>query len=637
MQEIVKVRGVLTTYLADEKRTPYAFKRHAIQSSIYGVDIDPGAVDIAKLRLWLSLVVDEEDYESIKPLPNLDYKIVCGNSLLNVEKNLLNYQIFEELEQQKQDYFEETNADRKAKLRATIQKLIKAITNQDETFDFEVYFSEILQRNRGFDVVIGNPPYLGQQGNKEIFQVIKNGKLGRKYHQRRMDLFYFFFHLALDLVKPNGFILLITTNYYLLATYADKLRADIKDRASILKLINFNELKIFESALGQHNIITCLKKGYSEREICQAIVTKREGLGTGEIINSIVEGEDILSEYRSLPQRLLYEGEELFIRLIGTSDSTADYSVHSILTKIESNSVFLGKRFNIFQGLVTGAHKISNSHIKKYNLNNVHEGDGIYVLSLREIASKGLYSNEQELLKSWFKNSDILRWHTKKDSKERVIYLSTKKSYPDIPNIKRHLDKFKVILINRNIRAGQVSLEDYELFIKGKANLSYVMNAAAMKSGNYYCLSYPRDENDFYSPKIVAPQRSRTNTFGYNEIPWFASTDVYFITPFKESKNISLKYVLAILNSRLYYFWFNQKIQRKGEMLELFKTPLSKTPIRLPSSDIQELLIRLVDSILNLSPSEKDEIRNYEVQIDKIIYELYGLTTDEIAVVEGSR
>ena len=72
-------------------------------------------------------------------------------------------------------------------------------------------------------------------------------------------------------------------------------------------------------------------------------------------------------------------------------------------------------------------------------------------------------------------------------------------------------------------------------------------------------------------------------------------------------------------------------------MLELFKTPLSKTPIRLPSSDIQELLIRLVDSILNLSPSEKDEIRNYEVQIDKIIYELYGLTTDEIAVVEGSR
>jgi adenine-specific DNA-methyltransferase len=388
--------------------------------------------------------------------------------------------------------------------------------------------------------------------------------------------------------------------------------------------------------LGQHNIITCLKKGYSEREICQTIITRREGLGTSEIINSIVGGEDVCSEYRSVPQERLYEGEELFIRLTGISGSTADYSVHSILNKIESNSVFLGKKFNIFQGLVTGAHKVSNSHIKKYNLNNVDEGDGIYVLSLNEIANKGFYSNEIELLKPWFKNSDILRWHTKKDSKEKVIYLSTKKFCSDIPNVKQHLDKFKLILINRNIRAGQVSLEDYELFIKRKANLSYVMNAAAMKLGNYYCLSYPRDENDFLSPKIVAPQRSRTNTFGYNEIPWFASTDVYFITPSKESKDISLKYVLAILNSRLYYFWFNQRIQRKGEMLELFKTPLSKTPIRLPSPDIQELLIRLVDSILNLSPSEKDRIRNYEVQIDKIIYELYGLTTDEIAVVEGS-
>ena len=170
MQEIVKLRGVLTTYLTltpsppaplpgEKERSAYAFKRHAIQTSIYGVDIDPGAVDIAKLRLWLSLVVDEEDYESIKPLPNLDYKIVCGNSLLSVEKNLFNHQVFAELEQKKQAYFEETNADRKAELRATIQGLIKTITNQDEIFDFEVYFSEVLKQKGGFDVVIGNPPY----------------------------------------------------------------------------------------------------------------------------------------------------------------------------------------------------------------------------------------------------------------------------------------------------------------------------------------------------------------------------------------------------------------------------------------------------------------------------------------------
>ena len=83
MNEIVKARLVLNNYLDfDKKRTAYHFKRHAIRNSLYGVDIDPGAVEIAKLRLWLSLIVDEEDIRQIKPLPNLDYKIMQGNSLL---------------------------------------------------------------------------------------------------------------------------------------------------------------------------------------------------------------------------------------------------------------------------------------------------------------------------------------------------------------------------------------------------------------------------------------------------------------------------------------------------------------------------------------------------------------------------
>jgi len=83
MAEIVKARQTLSTYIdAKGPRSPYLFKRQAIQNSLYGVDIDPGAVEIAKLRLWLSLIVDEEDIREIKPLPNLDYKIMQGNSLL---------------------------------------------------------------------------------------------------------------------------------------------------------------------------------------------------------------------------------------------------------------------------------------------------------------------------------------------------------------------------------------------------------------------------------------------------------------------------------------------------------------------------------------------------------------------------
>jgi len=83
MTEIVRTRNTLTSYFDDkDDRSIYNFKRDAIQNSLYGVDIDPGAVEIAKLRLWLSLMVDEEDIKQIKPLPNLDYKIMQGNSLL---------------------------------------------------------------------------------------------------------------------------------------------------------------------------------------------------------------------------------------------------------------------------------------------------------------------------------------------------------------------------------------------------------------------------------------------------------------------------------------------------------------------------------------------------------------------------
>ena len=95
MTEIVHARSTLTSYMGEKKgRTSYSFKRHAIQNSIYGVDIDPSAVEIAKLRLWLSLVVDEDDIKQIQPLPNLDYKIVCGNSLLGVKRRLENWPLF---------------------------------------------------------------------------------------------------------------------------------------------------------------------------------------------------------------------------------------------------------------------------------------------------------------------------------------------------------------------------------------------------------------------------------------------------------------------------------------------------------------------------------------------------------------
>ena len=101
MAEIVRTRHTLSLYIKDDERTSYALKRSCIENSLYGVDIDAGACEIAKLRLWLSMVVEEDDIKSIKPLPNLDYKIVCGDSLMKVEKELFNNELFHELEKLK--------------------------------------------------------------------------------------------------------------------------------------------------------------------------------------------------------------------------------------------------------------------------------------------------------------------------------------------------------------------------------------------------------------------------------------------------------------------------------------------------------------------------------------------------------
>ena len=164
MTEIVRARMALTPYFDDAtERTAYHFKRHAIQNSLYGVDIDIGAVEIAKLRLWLSLVVDEEDVHQIKPLPNLDYKVVVGNSLLGVEKNLFNDEYFKQLEALKPEFFDESNRVKRANFKQQIDTLINKLTQGREVFDFNIYFSEVFHKKGGFDVVIANPPYVDSE------------------------------------------------------------------------------------------------------------------------------------------------------------------------------------------------------------------------------------------------------------------------------------------------------------------------------------------------------------------------------------------------------------------------------------------------------------------------------------------
>ncbi|MHB8231546.1 MAG: Eco57I restriction-modification methylase domain-containing protein [bacterium] len=198
------------------------------------MDINAGAVEIAKLRLWLSLIVDEEDIEQIKPLPNLDYKIVCGNSLLgldNADINLFNPGSLDELERYKNSIIEEISHEKKKNLKKQIDELILSITDGKKDFDFEVYFSEVFRSNGGFDVVIANPPYIRQEKIKEYKPLL----IKYEVYNSTSDIYTYFYEKSWNILKDGGFSCFISSNKWMRAKYGEKLREFLKKQKHCLK------------------------------------------------------------------------------------------------------------------------------------------------------------------------------------------------------------------------------------------------------------------------------------------------------------------------------------------------------------------------------------------------------------------
>ena len=646
----------------------YGRKLYLIENCLYGVDIQPIAIQITKLRFFISLVCDQKtnrnkkDNHGIRPLPNLETKFVAANSLIGLpemdQTMLIDprvNQIEAEIEKLYHSHFSIQRRDQKL----SVQKKLKALRKElgevlagslmspakakhiaewdpfdqasGDFFDPQWMFGRSLAD--GVDVVIGNPPYIGQKGHKEIFQEILPTSLGTRFHQRRMDLFYFFFHLALDILKKGGHCAYITTNYFITATYADKLRLDLKNRAAILKLTNFNELKIFESAAGQHNAVTFFRKGVSANQVAETAVTSKTGSADESILRDIISGDDADTQYRQVMQPNLYEGSQHYIRMVSNEASESD-PIMAILGKVAQCGTPLEKIAQASQGIVTGCDKVSPKHLATYQI-TAQKGDGIFVLTKHQMQDLPLTKNELRYIRPWFKNSDVSRFYCTGDAETRLIYRSSKHCDEAIPTIKKHLARFKEILINRNVRAGSVSVQEYDAFVEGRRLIDYVMIASAMKRGDYFCISYARDEEMFEGPKIVSPQRSYRNTFGYNEVPWYASADVYFIT--NPAPTVSLKFVLALLNSKLYFAWLYYKGKRKGEMMELYQKPLSEIPIKVVSHQEQKSFVALVDKILAAKQRNVDaDTSLLEDEIDRLVYALYELTTTEIKHVENA-
>ncbi|MCB9995163.1 MAG: Eco57I restriction-modification methylase domain-containing protein [Rhodospirillales bacterium] len=579
MNEIVRARSALNAYLGDQDRTPYDFKRHAIQESIYGVDIEPSAVDIAKLRLWLSLVVDEEDFGTIKPLPNLEYKIMAGNSLLSVEKNLFNNSQFEELERLKDSYFDETRPSEKISLKNRIEELNLSLSQGQKNFDIALNFSEVFRQKNGFDLVIANPPYLKERDNKHVFEEVNASAFGKKYHQGKMDYWFYFLHLGIDIVRRNGTICFITSRYWLNSFGAKNLIKRVKENLTFRDVVDIGKLKVFDSVAGHHMVHL-----YSRNHLHDRFRYKKLENDVRDINESIsVENVKISSLTNSA---VFSNGEIIF----AADDVEFQDCVH--LGLITESSI----------GVQESVDKISNKQAKNSQRTDIQAGSGVFVLSKKEREALNANNAEQLLLKRYLDPNSVIRYGIKSDSEQYLIYsdaaardlIANNSGYS---NLKMHLDFYREFITSSNAPYG---------------------------------LHRSRKRKFFEQPKIIFKNMFVTPEFTYDEKGFYVGFSFSLII--QKDKEYSLKYILGIINSKLAMYWFSTNGKQRGAGLDIGVEKLRLFPVKKADAAQQKPLIEIVERLI--AEPESSNSAPYIKKIDQLVYQLYGLTPEEIAIVE---
>ena len=661
LNEIVRARQNISAYMAitmnaydirmmyQMDRSPHNLKYETIKNCIFAADIEPSAVDNAQSAL--------DGHKNPLPLPNLESNILCGNSLIDEfegvklinESKLLGtrndygqqnlYQPeFDKFVQRlieaqdelfgcddtlkKKQIKEKISALRDVVIRTQIQNVLDkdGMERYEQSTKFaskpyvlwQLDFARVFREKGGFDIVIGNPPYIGESGHKEIFREVAETDFGKRTYQGKMDFFYFFFHKGIDLLHSKGDLAFITTNYYPTATGAKTLRKDFADRTYIRQLINFNEVRVFESALGQHNMITILTRNKQNDIMCKSTICSESVTADAAKINHILFAKDDKSKTVYVAQDNLYDGKDFYIRQQGVSSESED-SIGSILDKMTAQKTRLGMIAEVNQGVVSGCDYVSNRNIADLDMTqDIALKDGIFVLDMKNSRDCAVYetltAEEKKFLRAFYKNSEIKKYYCNDKNTKWLLYLS--KAYTSIdayPNLKHHMDKFMPVLSRR--REAQTGV------IKP------------------FQLQWARTEEIFVKEKIVVPYRTRTNAFAYNDVEWFCRSDVYVITP--KTKEVDLFYLLGILNSKLNFVWLYNRGKRKGEVLELFQVPLSEIPvINLPVEGKNRVaeLAREITSIKKNKPNADTSM--IESEIDHILYVAYKLSPKEIDLVE---
>ncbi|MEC5166734.1 adenine-specific DNA-methyltransferase [Flavobacterium sp. PL11] len=596
----------------------YGRKLYLIENCIYGVDIQPIATQISKLRFFISLVVDQKVNKSkkdfgIRPLPNLETKFVAANTLIGLDKpkegdfsgSLFDKKEVRKLEKQlkkvRHSLFSIKSPSRKRELREEdkeIREKISSLLAEDfgnetakllanwDPYDQNVsspFFDKewMFDLSNGFDIVIGNPPYIEF---KKL--AIEDKRKLKKYNsaQGKYDIYVIFNEIAFAFLKEHGVVSYIQPTTFLKKDFGKEIRKYIETNFKIISILDFADIQVFDGATNYTGIFIfskCIKKIDYQFNYHQ--------YGKNKVI-SVADFDNSLNELvtSNIKKVIKIRNTELKNKVWNFQDD----QITNLLLKFTKNTKPLLEFTNqIFQGIASGK-------------------DEVFYISQEDVKELKIENN---VIKQILKGKDLKKY-TINWSKNYVIYPydKTSKVIPEnllkinYPNCYNYLKENRKLLNGRN----------------------YFDNSSKL----WYELWNQRNHLNFDKLRIITPEISDRNNFVITD-KFYGNTKTYHIIP-KDDSFENYCFLLGILNSKLLDYIYKKITTPQAGGFYAYKTQfLSQLPIT--NKNRPSALINCVKEIISIKEVDlKLSTLNLEHQIDMMVYKLYELTYDEVLIID---
>ncbi len=583
MQELVELQTILySDQLRNDARSLYEMKLHIIQNNLYGVDIDEFAVNIAMLRMWLSLAIDYEGSKP-EPLPNLDFKVVRGDSLLGPDPSAgvevqgalgQDMEQIRRLGQLKADYMRSSIGTDKDRLKRDIQdteerirESLGVVGGAEGAVDWRVEFAEVFAERQGIDVAIANPPYVQLQRDGGRLASLYRGT-GYVTFNRTGDIYQLFYERGCQILKPSrGLLAYITSNSWLKAEYGKPLRRYFSQKHRPLLLLELGN-DVFESAIVDSGVML-LREG-DQSEAFPAVDMDR--VGSAEIP----------------PATHLWGKARPAADAPWSVLSTTEWS---ILDKMDSAGIPLKDwELKINRGITTG-------------LNEAFVIDG----ATRE-ALIAKDPKSEDIIKPVLRGRDVQRYRA------------------------QWAGRWLIDTHNGNGNVSHVNIERYPAV---KAHLDCYfpkLERRQDKGRTPYNLRNCAYHEEFAKEKLIWMDLTGKGRVALDDRSMFSVDTTFFMA------GRSLKYLCAAFNSTLATWFMKNTALTSGMGVTRWKAfTVEAIPIPKISAESQRPFVELVDKILEAKDAgPAADTSELEAEIDQLVYDLYGLTEEEIAAVERS-